>query len=239
MDGVAPHRPRTVGLLGAAVIVAIVPTLYRDPSRFLRAETYALPSVWFDLVVGAALGWATSRTLYAAITEDRIFARLAESVRDLDLLDLSPLRPFARRGLRRALRWLLLASIAALTFADAGYFEPPALVLLGIVGFALFSFLLPVAGARQRIRREKRRTLAVLRGWLAEERRRLHAGGPVERRGSGAIADLLAYERCITDVREWPIDTTTLVRFSLYLLLPLGSWLGSALVQHEVERWLR
>jgi len=238
-DVVAPRWLRAVGLLGAAVLVAIVPTLYRDPSRFLRLETYALPSVLLDLLVGAALGWATSRTLYAAVCEDRAFARLAEAMRDIDLLDLSPMRPFARRGLRRALRWLLLASIAALNFADAGYVEPPALVLICIVAFALFSFLLPVAGAHARIRREKRRTLEVLRAWLREERSRLHVAGVRDRASAGTLADLLAYERCVADVREWPIDATTLLRFSVYLLLPLGSWLGSALVQHEVERWLR
>ncbi len=238
-ESVDPHWLRAVGLVGAAVLIAIVPTLYRDPSRFLRLETYALPSVLFDLIVGAALGWATSRTLYAAVCQDWVFARLADSVRELDLLDLSPMRPFARRGLRRALRWLLLASIAALTFADAGYVEPPALVLLSIVAFALFSFLLPVAGARARIRREKRRTLDLVRGWLREECSRLHAAGLRERANAGALADLLAYERCVADVHEWPIDASTLLRFFFYLLLPLGSWLSSALVQLEVERWLR
>jgi hypothetical protein len=209
--------------------------LYRDPSRFLHAETYAMPSVLFDLAVGAALGWATSRTLYASMWQDRAFARLASVVREIDLLDLSPLRPFARRGLRRALRWLLLATIASLAFIDAGYAEAPALVLVGIVAFAMLSFLLPVLGIHARIRAEKQSTLSALRQQIRDERSTLDAGSV---RG-GRLADLLAYEARIAAVREWPIDATTLLRFAVFLLLPLGSWLGSAVVGHAVERLLR
>jgi len=230
-----PRCLRVVGALGAACITAIVPMLYRDPSRFLHAETYRLPSVLFDLAVGAALGWATSRTLYASVCQDRAFARLAALVREIDLLDLEPLRPFARRGLRRALRWLLLATIASLAFIDAGYAEAPALVLIGIVAFAMVSLLLPVLGIHARIRAEKLRTLASLRQQIRAERSTPDAGNA---RG-GRLADLLAYEARIAAVREWPIDATTLLRFTLFLLLPLGSWLGSAVVGHAVERLLR
>ena len=233
----APDRSRlrAVGALGAAGITAIVPMLYLDPTRFLRVETYAMPSVLFDLAVGAALGWATSRTLYASVCQDRAFARLAGRVREIDLLDLSPLRPFARRGLRRALRWLLLATIASMAFIDAGYAEAPALVLVGIVAFAMLSFLLPVLGIHARIRAEKLDSLAALRQQIRAERATLDAGSA---RG-GRLADLLAYEARIAAAREWPIDATTLLRFAVFLLLPLGSWLGSAVVGHAVEQLLR
>jgi len=230
-----PLRLRAVGTLGALCIMAIVPMLYRDPSRFQRPETYALPSVLFDLAVGAALGWATSRTLYASVCQDRAFARLAALVREIDLLDLEPLRPFARRGLRRALRWLLLATIASLAFIDAGYAEAPALVLIGIVAFAMVSLLLPVLGVHARIRAEKLETLASLRQQIRAERSTADAGNA---RG-GRLADLLAYEARIAAAREWPLDATTLLRFTFFLLLPLGSWLCSAVVGHAVERLLR
>jgi len=39
---------------------------------------------------------------------------------------------------------------------------------------------------------------------------------------------LLAYEARIDDVREWPFDTSNLLRFALFLLIPLASWLGGA-----------
>ena len=45
----------------------------------------------------------------------------------------------------------------------------------------------------------------------------------------------LAWEARIESVREWPFDTPTLVRFALFLLIPLGSWLGGAVVERVVD----
>ena len=46
---------------------------------------------------------------------------------------------------------------------------------------------------------------------------------------------LLAWEARIESVREWPFDTPALVRFALFLLIPLGSWLGGAMVERVVD----
>jgi hypothetical protein len=49
------------------------------------------------------------------------------------------------------------------------------------------------------------------------------------------MAALLAYEARIEAVREWPIDTATLRRFGLFLLIPMASWIGGALVERLVD----
>ena len=36
-------------------------------------------------------------------------------------------------------------------------------------------------------------------------------------------------------MREWPFDASTLARFGLYLLIPLGSWAGGALVERLIN----
>lgn len=230
------RRLRVAGLVGASVIVALVPALYLDPSRFLRIGTFALPSVWLDLTVGAVLGFTVGKTLLAAFDEDRRFARLAAHVRTLDLLDLRPLEVFGRRGLRRALRWLLLVSLASLIFVDAGTAAPPALVLAGIVGTALLAFLLPIIGVHRRLAREKARELEEIRGRIADERKRLRAINWRPAEDGGRFADLLAYEGRLAMAHTWPVDGTTLLRLGLYVLLPVGSWIASALVARGVER---
>ena len=235
----ALHRRRLAGGLGALVIAAIVPTLYLDPSRFLHAGTYLLPSVMFDLAVGCVLGWTVFKTLYAGLEEDRRFAQLAGRLRHVDLLDLSPLHVFGRRGLRRALRWLLLVSIAALVFVDAGTALPPAVVLAGIFGFATLSFLQPVWGVHRRLQAAKRQELADLRRMICEERGRLRAAGWRPAEAGGRFADLLTYEARIAAARTWPLDASILARLGFYGLLPLGSWLGSALIEHGVGILLR
>jgi len=225
------HDVRLAGLLGSVLFALVVPTLYRDPARFLRAETYLLPSVAFDLAVALVLGGTIVRTLYGGVVQDRGFARLAHAIGEIDLLELGPVHVFSRRGLRRALRWLVLASVASLVVFDAGRGGPPALVFLGIVVFALFSFWLPIRGAHERVRAEKQRVLAGVRARIRGERERVEAGTA---RG-GRLADLLAYEARVQGVSEWPIDGFTLLRLACYLLLPLGSWLGGALVERLVN----
>jgi hypothetical protein len=53
------------------------------------------------------------------------------------------------------------------------------------------------------------------------------------------MPSLLAYEARIESVREWPFDTSTLRRFALFLLIPLASWIGGALVERVVDAALR
>ena len=53
--------------------------------------------------------------------------------------------------------------------------------------------------------------------------------------GLAEVIGSLAYEARIEAVREWPFDVPTLVRFAAFLLLPLGSWLGGALVERVVS----
>jgi hypothetical protein len=45
------------------------------------------------------------------------------------------------------------------------------------------------------------------------------------------LPGLLAYKREVASVREWPFDAPALTRFFLYVAIPLGSWVGGALVE--------
>jgi hypothetical protein len=52
-----------------------------------------------------------------------------------------------------------------------------------------------------------------------------------------SLTDLLAYQERIESLRDWPMDASAFRRFGLYLLIPLGSWLGSALVERLLDRF--
>ena len=54
----------------------------------------------------------------------------------------------------------------------------------------------------------------------------------------GALADALAWKRFVADAPDWPLDLPTFRRFVLPLGLPLGSWIGGALVETLVSRVL-
>ncbi len=229
----AGHRHlAAAGAFGALVSVALGPALDGGPWRGLAAAPLPSPSAAFDLTLVAIFGWAAGRTLYASLRQDLAFARLSERVARIDLLDLAPLRSFARRALRRTFRWLILVAIGSLVFLDRSASELPVLALCAIALLALCSFGLPLHGVHRRIRREKLDLLDALRWDIRTERARLHGDRHAP---GGHLADLLAYEARIAAVREWPIDTRHLVHFALYLLIPLGSWLGGAFVERAVN----
>ena len=52
-----------------------------------------------------------------------------------------------------------------------------------------------------------------------------------KREAMPSLADLVAYRGLVDAAREWPFDASTVRRFGLYMLIPLGSWLGGALVE--------
>jgi hypothetical protein len=53
--------------------------------------------------------------------------------------------------------------------------------------------------------------------------------------GHHSIAEIIAYRSMIENIRNWPFDNPTIIRFALYLFIPLGSWLGGALVERGLD----
>ena len=57
--------------------------------------------------------------------------------------------------------------------------------------------------------------------------------------GALSVADLLSYREFASEIREWAFDGSASIRFALVLALPVGSWLGGAVVERIVEASLR
>ena len=149
--------------------------------------------------------------------------------------DIAPLAPFARAGLRTALLWFLGTSLASLLLVDTDSRTLVLSILVVTSVIAGASLLAPSRGVHERLREAKQREL----GWLRPEIAR--ASGALRRGdepGAASLPALLAWEARVANAPEWPFDASTWLRFSLLFLVPLGSWLGGALVEHVVERWL-
>jgi hypothetical protein len=94
---------------------------------------------------------------------------------------------------------------------------------------ATHAFLDPMRAVHQRIREAKYAELARVRERITKAR-----NAAVERSEPGAAAELeglLAWERRVGELHEWPFDVSTLARFSALLVLAVGSWLGGAVVE--------
>ncbi len=225
---------RIAGAIGLAIAPLIGLMVDRNPAIYLTRAYWGPAQMWV-WSVGFIAAWNTARLMYETLDDARCFSRLATHLREINLLDLEPLAPFARQGLRSVLPWVVLVSIFALNAFDRGFVWVVSVsVPLSLAG-ATIALLLPVRGIRSRIRAAKRaeleRLAAAMRGQPGALR-----GSPIEERGDHAsLADLLAYRAFVESVREWPFDAPVRLRFALYLAIPLGSWLGGALVERLLD----
>ena len=94
--------------------------------------------------------------------------------------------------------------------------------------------MLPLSGIRKKIRAAKDRELDWCRRTLKIARDEMKSGAGEQQ----SIAEIVAYRSMIEKIRNWPFDNPTLVRFTLYIMIPLVSWLGGAFVERGLNIFL-
>ncbi len=190
---------------------------------------------WIVWVTLAAI-WLATRTIAQEIIVSRRFARLGREHAVVDVLDQRPLTPFARRGVQGALVPIALISIFSLLFIGGSAGDAVPFTQALVVAVAAFSLILPLQGVHQRLADQKRKRLARLAEAIRQGEEPVLAARPGEVPGASShLHALLALRAQVEAAREWPWDASTLVRFSLYLAIGMGSWLGGALVERVVD----
>ncbi len=218
-------RGRIAFLLGATVGLGVAVYLSWGEAGALKQY------LWFYFVSPLMIG-LLARSAFFTLEGLRILSHEADDALGIDLLDLSPLAPFARIGLRNAFAWMLGTSVFSLYFVNIPARELVTAypILAGVFAMSVWALVVPLRRLRRAIRSAKQAELASVR---AEVRRRTEKIG--ERAADTdltlGLPGVLAYEARIEAVREWPLDVSTLARFLLYLAIPLGSWVGGAFVE--------
>ena len=148
-----------------------------------------------------------------------------------DPLRIESLTPFSVVGLRVL---ATNATLSALLILLTGLGNADLLGLAVPLGFSalvsVLCFLLPQLGARQSLRRAKRRMLAQLDERLEElefpRPRALHSDTVSK------VADLAALRAQISAAPDWPVTGVGWLRFTVVLLLPAASWGLDKLITH-------
>jgi hypothetical protein len=169
----------------------------------------------------------------------RLYSRIGERHVKVDLLDPTPLSPLTRHGLRIVLLLVIMMAFYLIIVATTIGFNSRSLgsmtvVLLTSLLYLLLAtaaFLLPVRGLRRQIRARKAEELVRVREKIRRDRELAEGLGTESAEAGGRLPGLLAYAKTVESVREWPFDAPTLTRFFLYVAIPLGSWVGGALVE--------
>ncbi len=234
--GISLRASRLFGVVGAISGIGFIVVVDQPALDVVTGRAFSTDGL-LSLVVVPLPFWLFSRAAYFTLAGVTSVSERAEQGLRLDLLDPSAVAPIGRMALRASLLWIGAAVLGGISLVASG--SPAEYVALGfLLTVAAASFLLPVRGVRRRIRRAKLEELARTRAELHRAREGVATGGEDAASAAARLPGLVAWEARIEAVREWPFDTPTLVRFALFLLIPLGSWLGGALVERSVDLFL-
>jgi hypothetical protein len=220
------------GLLGISINVyaTTVTTVGSDPWNW--AQTY-YDARWMRVLGPFFTAWIVC-FLYALAIESARLSRLSTRIAKLDLLDLRLYQPLVRQGLTNALLLVGMSSVFALFFLEPGFTLLMVQIFTVFTVFAWVGLMLPIRGIRKKINIVKDEELDWCQQALKHARGQLKA----EREVSPSIAEITAYKEMIDKVGNWPFDSPTLTRFALYLLIPIGSMFGGALVERGLDLFL-
>lgn len=234
---------RTVGVPAPALFVSgLVLALFFgsipvfDPS-FWGPEgrpAPADPEFVFSTVRSVVAGWPVGHAVATELWVTREYYGLGARRLRVDLHDVDALAPFARRGMRSALAWILCVSLVSLFWlspaagSNNGVIVAVTLVLVGVQAIA------GVAGARASVHTAKADRLRAIDALIRDEGERALRSGS-DGAADARLANLVAYRGYVAGVAEWPLAAQSLVRFALLALLGIGSWLGGAVVDRIVD----
>lgn len=219
-----------LALLGLPLTALLVD---REPLLYFQAHYWTGASTG-NWIVGALFCVLLARFGHATLGWSRVFRRATPAVGAADLFDRTWLAPFASQGLLCALLWLVIPALFAFNLGDA----PFVLVFLpltsGCVAIGVAALWLPTSGVRHRLVEARRIELSRVHAALRGDRDAARALAVGRREPEPSLVDLLAYERFLQGLPTTPFDQANRIRFGLYLALPLGSWLGGALVERAI-----
>jgi hypothetical protein len=222
-------------LLGVAMALTL-PVINEPGLHVYDPSHWTVEMVWHR-VLTPCIGWLAGRNVYLQLAIASRMSALSERLGPVDLFDLRALEPFARQGMIHVLSSMLYVAVFALLLVEWGFGVVFLLLALLTAAVAAGSLWLCLRGVRRRIHDAKRSELAACNRALAairSEPERAHEPEQLAR-----IAGLAAYRREVESLPEWLLDVSSWGRFALYLLIPLGSWLGGALVERVVDALLR
>lgn len=232
------RRSRLAGCAGVAFFLLTVEGPGALAGQQLGAAWISLHALSYMLVLGVIFFWIAGRAAYFSIGRS-IFQAALDRL-EIDVLDREPLRIFGRIGQRNALIWVVGISLGLLAFVNPEIRIAKALIvlvplLLVSTAIIMAALLLPARGLHARLVAAKAEELARVEAAIRGDLEAL-AGSPIQQRQPPpSLADLIAYRGLVESAPTWPFDGSTLRRLGLYMLIPVASWIGGALMERAVD----
>lgn len=220
------------GLIGIFVGAVFYNFVYQPDGHPVNPLNATLTNYWFILMTLALFVEIFRNFSYSRGDTISLLRNLDHRL-EIDFFDIGKLDGLGRIALRRALPWLIASAIVFLMLFGQGASALFWVLIAALMAFATFVFATPMWRVHILIDKAKNLELKRLRSEIATKRLIFIEHENVE--VAARLTALLALEEHLERVREWPLDIGTIVRFCLYFTLPLGSWLGGALVERALN----
>ena len=190
--------------------------------------------IWF-LTLVPLMFYVMGKGMYFTIREARFLNHQQKLYLKIDIWHPERVRVITRLAMGRALFWLIGSTIGSLFFLDDSINPVALLPVFGVIGLVAGLLLaLPIFRLHVAFRVAKDVELAKVRDVIRLNWDKLQ-GTPTDEAMIARVGGLVALEQRIETVSEWPLDLSTIGRFSLYLAIPMVSWVGGALVEQVVD----
>ena len=140
--------------------------------------------------------------------------------------------PVTPRQLEGALAYAIGISLFIPWTFLPGYTGPFLGLIVAAVVLPTLALVLPMRGLRAVVLPAKQEAIEKLDAEVRAIRELAMKGEPT---AQARTVFLLSYRNRLEAVAEWPLDFSGVRRFGLYLLIPLGSWVASALVERALD----
>jgi hypothetical protein len=215
------------GMAGGLAVATLDPTLHDLYEHVPLSD----PRYLFYLIQNMAFGVLGTRLFVAEVHMTRAYARLGERV-EVDLLDLSLLLIFARKGLRSIVIWVLVSSAFSMFWVLDSAGQINVFVPILILAIATTALVAPTLGVHHSIARAKAAELSIVNDAIRSERAKTLAPRAADSAAEDArLGNLIQYQAFVKSVREWPFDLSIVARSVLLVVLGAGSWVGGAIVE--------
>lgn len=194
----------------------------------------------FSLIWGLSLAtvfWITLFQLVVIFLSNSVtFYQVGARDVRLDLLDVGSLTPFARVGIRNILIFVGGYALLPLAlFSGTEHLQAILISLLITVPIAIALLLLPMYSVRMRVGDEKAQELMRIQHAIHGDRSGLADSAICADADKIGFTGLILYRQMIQGINEWPVDFPVLARLSIYIIIPLLTWIGAALVEKLVD----
>jgi hypothetical protein len=228
------YRPIPITGLAVSGIAGFVAIGVCAP--FLTTPFPWLPSLWtpevyWHRLIGPPMGALMGMTLHVFFRGSTLVSRAATRLGPVDVFAPERFAPVVRHGLANGLLAVILASLGGMFLVDPGQLQAVGPVMAIMLPFMVAAMLLPVWGARTRIREEKQREMQ----WALEGIREARGQEPVDVQRLG---DLSAYHDIVDRAPEWPFTQSAVARAAAYFLIPAMAWLGAVLLEALLQATL-